>query len=92
MQLDIKLDNAKPYSFDNLINQFKWLVIALPDKRTGLNTTYSIEDAVLSAFSVFFMQSPSFLAHQIKMEGVKGTSNAQSLFQKKAIPSDNQIY
>jgi hypothetical protein len=91
MQLDRKLDNAKPYSFDNLINQFKWLVRALPDKRTGLNTIYSIEDAALSAFSVFFMQSPSFLAHQIKMEEVKGTSNAQSLFQIKAIPSDNQI-
>jgi hypothetical protein len=70
MQLDRKIDNAKQYSFYNLINQFKWLVRALLDKRTGLDTIYSIEDAVLSVFSVFFMQFPLFLAHQIKMEEV----------------------
>jgi hypothetical protein len=31
------------------------------DPRTGKNTTYTRVDAALSAFSVFFMQSPSFL-------------------------------
>jgi len=32
----------------------------LPDHRTGRNTTYTLKDAILSAFAVFFMQSPSF--------------------------------
>jgi hypothetical protein len=36
----------------------------LPDKRSGRNTRYGMADIGLSAFSVFFMQSPSFLAHQ----------------------------
>jgi hypothetical protein len=47
-----------------------------------------MENAALSAFSVFFTQSPSFLAYQRTMEQ---TSNAQSLFGVHKIPSDNHI-
>lgn len=50
-----------------------------------------MEDAALSAFSVFFTQTPSFLAYQRMMEGSKGRSNAQSLFGVHKIPSDNHI-
>jgi hypothetical protein len=50
-----------------------------------------MEDAALSAFSVFFTQTPSFLAYQRMMEGSKGKSNAQSLFGVHQIPSDNHI-
>ena len=45
----------------------------------------------MAAFSVFFMQSPSFLAHQQEMAARKGRSNANSLFKMMEIPSDNQI-
>jgi hypothetical protein len=50
-----------------------------------------MEDSALSAFSVFFTQSPSFLAYQRTMEQTKGRSNAQSLFGLHKIPSDNHI-
>lgn len=50
-----------------------------------------MEDAALSAFSVFFTQTPSFLSYQRMMEGSKGKSNTQSLFGVHRIPSDNQI-
>ena len=50
-----------------------------------------MEDAALSAFSVFFTQSASFLAYQSTMEGSKGRSNAQTLFGVHQIPSDNHI-
>jgi hypothetical protein len=50
-----------------------------------------MEDAALSAFSVFFTQTPSFLAYQRLMEKSKGRSNAQSLFGVHQIPSDNHI-
>jgi hypothetical protein len=39
-----------------------------------------MEDAALSAFSVFFIQTPSFLCYQRKMADSKGKGNAQSLF------------
>ena len=87
----IGLTEQSPYTFDHLVAEFKWLVKALPDFRKGTNKSYSIADAALGAFSIFFMQSPSFLAHQTKMYEVKEQSNAQSLFQIERIPSDNQI-
>ena len=45
----------------------------------------------MSAFGVFFTQTPSFLAYQRKMAGNKGQSNAQSLFGVHKIPCDNHI-
>jgi len=63
----------------------------LPDKRTGKNTRYGMEDAALSAFSVFFTQTPSFLEFQRTMEKSKGKSNAQSRFGVHQIPSDRHI-
>ena len=65
----------------------------LPDRRTGSNGRYSMMDIGLAAFSVFFMQSPSFLAHQEALaEGPgRGRSNAHTLFGMTAIPSDNHI-
>jgi hypothetical protein len=62
-----------------------------PDLRTGKNTVYELRDVAMSAFSVFFIQSPSFLAHQRDMKLRKGRSNAERLFGLSEIPSDNQI-
>jgi hypothetical protein len=63
----------------------------MPEHRLGTNKQYSLKDAGLAAFSVFFTQSPSFLAHQRAMQKAKGRSNAQSLFDMREIPCDNQI-
>lgn len=70
---------------------FRQVLSSLPDKRTGKNIRYGMEDAALSAFSVFFTQTPSFLAYQRLMEGSKGKSNTQSLFGVHQIPCDNHI-
>jgi hypothetical protein len=40
----------------------------LTDARTGKNTKYAMSDAALSAFAVFFLQNPSFLAQQINLQ------------------------
>lgn len=77
--------------FDQLVSYLKVQFLLLPDARIGSNTTYQIQDAALSAFSVFFTQSPSFLAYQKDMQETKGKNNAGSLFQVENIPSDNQI-
>jgi hypothetical protein len=52
---------------------------------------YSMADIGLSAFSLFFMQSESFLSHQRRLEQGHGTSNCQTLFGMKKIPTDNYI-
>ena len=52
---------------------------------------YSMADIGLSAFSLFFMQSESFLSHQRRLEQGHGTSNCHTLFGMKKIPTDNYI-
>ena len=48
-------------------------------------------DFGLSAFSLFFMRSPSFLAHQRTLAGAQGRSNCETLFAMSRVPTDNQI-
>jgi hypothetical protein len=63
----------------------------LPDKRVGDNSFIKIKDIGLSAFSVFFTQSSSFLEHQKLLNKRTGKNNAKSLFRIEHIPSDNHI-
>jgi len=83
-----KIDSLK---FDSLVESLKEIGRNLLDPRTGENTKYEMQDAVLSAFSLFFTQSPSFLAHQRDMQRDKGKNNANSLFGVFKLPSDQQI-
>jgi hypothetical protein len=63
-----------------------------PDVRKGGNhQLYTVADGCLSAFGVFFTQTPSFLAYQCEMQVRQGRDNAQSLFGVTVIPSDNEI-
>ena len=82
---------TKPVTFGRLLTILDRAFAGLPDPRTGQNTTYTMRDAMLGAFSVFFMQSPSFLAHQQAMQDKHQHNNATSLFGIEKIPSDPQI-
>lgn len=78
-------------AFDRLIERLRAVAAALPDRRTGTNSQYAMADIALSAFAVFFTQSPSFLQFQQAMEQACGANNARSLFQIERIPCDNHI-
>ena len=82
---------GKRLKFQEMMNFVRQSLEKAPDYRKGQNTQYEIADAGLSAFSVFYTQAPSFLAHQRDMQERKGQSNAQSLFEMETIPSDGQI-
>jgi hypothetical protein len=79
------------YSFAVLLQFLEDSIETFPDVRTGKNTVYEVRDAVLSAFSMFFMQCPSFLAHQRAMGLRKGKNNAESIFGVHKIPTDTHI-
>jgi hypothetical protein len=74
-----------------LLDLLRSCCATLPDRRTGANGRYTMEEIGLAAFSVFFLQSPSFLAHQRRLEQGQGRSNCQTLFGVARIPSDNHI-
>ena len=76
---------------DAMLGSLRGCLEGFPDKRRGLNVTYPMVDIGIAAFSVFFMQSPSFLAHQRRFEEGYGRSNCESLFGLSKIPSDNHI-
>jgi hypothetical protein len=76
---------------DSLLGSLRGCLDGFPDKRRGINTTYPMGEIGMAAFSRFFMQSPSFLAHQRQFEAGHGRSNCTSLFGIPKIPSDNHI-
>ena len=74
-----------------MIKQIRDTFDGLRDVRKGGNNQrYLVADAALSAFSVFFTQSPSFLDYQVRMQKERGRNNATSLFGVHQIPCDQQ--
>src|SRR6195952_6082245 len=75
----------------SLLDGVRSTCAGFPDKRRGGDVTYAMADIGLSAFSLFFMQSESFLSYQRGLEEGRKTSNCHSLFGMTAIPTDNHI-
>ena len=82
---------ADTRSFDRLHALLLQTLQRLREVRTRPNRVFTLVDAALSAFAVFLMQAPSFLAYQRDMQRRMGQSNATSLFGVTRIPSDPQI-
>ena len=75
---------------DGLLSGLKDACVAFPDKRKG-GGVYSMADIGVSAFSLFFMQSESFLSYQRSLAEGRKTSNCHTLFGMAQIPTDNHI-
>ena len=83
---------TQPLSFDDLQAILHQGIAHLPDHRKpSPNTRYTMQDAALGAFGIFFTQAPSFLEYQRRLQASKGRHNAQTLFGVQQIPCDNQI-
>lgn len=80
-----------PYTFEDMVQSLHRSIGKFQDKRTGKNTRYSMMDIGAGAFSIFFTQSPSFLAHQRLMNARYGIDNARTLFGIQNIPTDSHI-
>ncbi|MEA2068312.1 MAG: ISNCY family transposase, partial [Verrucomicrobiota bacterium] len=78
-------------AFDRIVNELYTTLATLPDKRTGQNVQFPMQDIGLTAFAVFFMQSPSFLYAQESLQKKTGKNNLKSLFRVERIPSENQV-
>ena len=80
-------------ALEDLISDLRVVCVGLPDRRQGRanDSAYTMADIGLSAFSIFFMGSPSFLAHQRALAEGHSRSNCETLFGISAIPTDNYI-
>jgi len=63
----------------------------LSDLRRGRNIQYSMSDITLTAFSVFFFQSSSYLSHQRQMLEDEGDSSLLHLLGIDRIPGDGVV-
>src|SRR5262245_7209474 len=83
---------TNPLGFDALQGILHRQTPSLPDPRhKGPNTRYTMQDAALGAFGIFFTQSPSFLEYQRRLQHTKGHNNAQTLLGVERMPCDNQV-
>jgi hypothetical protein len=83
---------TQPLSFDHLQEILRQHTAGLPDlRKPSPNTRYTIQNAALGAFGIFFTQSPSFLEYQRQLNQRQGHDNTQTLFGVEPIPCDNQI-
>lgn len=73
------------------LEKVKSCVRGFKDPRRGSNKSYTMEEIGMAAYSVFHMQSPSFLAHQARMKQQRNQHNGRTLFGFEHIPSDNHI-
>lgn len=74
--------------FINIIkNQFE----KFSDPRSGKNLSYKLSDICMAGYSVFHMQSPSFLSHQERLKKLHAEHNGKTLFGFSQIPSENHI-
>lgn len=79
-------------SFGVMLSYLHQVLEGATDPRQPSNAQrYSLRDLMLSAFAMFYMQSPSFLEHQRQLQSRQGHNNAQRLFGVSAIPTPNQI-
>jgi hypothetical protein len=82
---------VKSATFTRLVEHLRAAFERFPDQRTGDNSVYTMADAAMGAFSVFFTQSPSFLDFQRTLQLAKGCNNTRTLFGMTQIPTDNHI-
>ena len=72
---------------DHLIGKLRKRLHNIADPRNGSNKQYTFVDIAMAAFSVFFIQSPSFLEHQ----RTYNKNACRSLFGIRKLPTDNHI-
>src|SRR5579864_2615325 len=78
-------------TLNTLLAPLREAMQTFPDRRKGKNVHYALVDVAASAFSVFFTQCPSFLAHQQAMQELRGINNAKTLFGVQELPTAPHI-
>ena len=76
---------------DHLIGKLRKRFRNIADPRNGSNKQYPFVDIAMAAFSVFFIQSPSFLEHQRTFHQAQNKNACRSLFGIRKLPTDNHI-
>lgn len=78
-------------SFDAVVDLLGTTAEQMPDARDPDAITYSMRDAVMSAFAVFFFQHPSLLEFERRHKQQRQRCNLETMFGVEAVPSDTRL-
>ena len=78
-------------SFTSLRKMISDKFRSLQDPRREKSTDHTIHDAMMSGLACMYFQEPSLLQFQTEMKKTYHTSNLQTLFDVKTIPSSNAM-
>jgi hypothetical protein len=81
----------KNLSFGALLASLRESIERIEDKRQAGKRQYSLTDAYISAFSMFYLQDPSLLEFQRRFQEQIQKNNLATVFGVKEIPSDTQL-
>lgn len=81
----------KHLRFGNLLHTLKLSFSEIKDKRDQSKIRYLLENIYTSAFAIFFLQDPSLLAFQRRIQKKNNKNNLQTIFGVSKIPSDTQL-
>lgn len=81
----------KLLTFDAYVHMLAKTFERIPDTRVSGSGDYSMTDALMSAFAMFFFQEPSMLAFQRTLEQRRHRNNLETMFGVGGIPSDSQM-
>lgn len=81
----------KTLSFDALREGMSHLLHDAPDHRQASKIEYSLHDIAMSGFACMFLQCPSLLEFQRRLEEGYGRSNLLTQFGVKAIPKNTAL-
>jgi hypothetical protein len=81
----------KNLAFRALLNAVAESVESIEDKRNKEKCTYTLKDAYISAFAMFYLQDPSLLEFQRRFQEQIQKNNLVTVFGVNEIPSDTQL-
>jgi hypothetical protein len=78
-------------SFDAVVGLLGHSAEQMPDARDPDAITYTMRDAVMSAFAVFFFQHPSLLEFERRHKRTRQRCNLETMFGVTDVPSDTRL-
>jgi len=81
----------KHLGFAGLLRTMAGKIKLIDDKRQKAKVDYAIHDCVMSAFAMMYLQDPSLLAFQRRIQDRIQRNNLNTIFGVQSIPKDSQL-
>ena len=78
-------------TFEAVVRRLRRQFQLIEQESDGNRCEYPLSDILMSGFAMFFLQDPSLLQFQERLERKKQRCNLQTMFGVRAVPKDSQM-